>query len=302
MFNAIRSLYQSVSSCVRVNGIYIDWFKNTSGLRQGCSLSPILFNLFLNDLVTLIKATGKGVCIENETIYILLYADDIVLITENERDLQYLLDVLSNWCSLNTMTVNPQKSNIVRFRPASVARTAQVFTCGSNNSQVVSQNTYLGILLDEHLDFDKTAKSVAKSAGRALGLLIAKSKCLGGMPFNVFTKLYNSLVWPVISYGAAVWGTKSHSSINAVQNRAMRFFLDLGKYTPTAALYGELGWQPPYVKQWVAVARQWHRFQKMDRTRLQYKVYEFTVQLNLVSGAEIGTEHLNMINLSNLTD
>lgn len=42
----------------------------------------------LNDLVTLIKATGKCDCIQNETVCILICADDIVLITENERDLQ----------------------------------------------------------------------------------------------------------------------------------------------------------------------------------------------------------------------
>ena len=51
-----------------------------------------------------------------------------------------------------------------------------------------------------------TAKLVAQSAGRALGLLIAKFKSLGGMPFDVYSKLYDSLVWPVIAYGAALWG------------------------------------------------------------------------------------------------
>jgi hypothetical protein len=75
-----------VSSCVRINGHYTDWFENTCGLRQGCSLSPLLFNLFLNDLVTKIKATGKGVSIDNEIVSVLLYADDFVIIAENEND------------------------------------------------------------------------------------------------------------------------------------------------------------------------------------------------------------------------
>lgn len=89
--------------------------------------------MFFNDLVTLIKGTGKGMCIENKTVCILLYADDIVLITENERDLQYMLDVLSNWCSVNTMTLNSQKNIIANFRPASFVRTSRVFACGTNN-------------------------------------------------------------------------------------------------------------------------------------------------------------------------
>ena len=61
-------------------------------------------------------------------------------------------------------------------------------------------------MLNEFLDFNVTAKMVAQSASRALGLLIAKYKSAGGMPYDVYTKLYDSLVWPVISYGAAVWG------------------------------------------------------------------------------------------------
>ena len=48
-------------------------------------------------------------------------------------------------------------------------------------------------------------KMLSQSASRALGLLIAKSKALGGMPFEVFTKLYDFLVWRVIVYGAAIW-------------------------------------------------------------------------------------------------
>ena len=54
-------------------------------------------------------------------------------------------------------------------------------------------------------------KSIAQSASRALGLLIAKYNSMGGMPYDVFTKWYDSCVWPVISYGAAIWGFKSFS-------------------------------------------------------------------------------------------
>jgi hypothetical protein len=219
------------------------------------------------------KNTGNGVTIDNELICILLYADDIVLIAANEADLQYMLNVLADWCSTNTMIVNPEKSNIVHFRPQSVGRSDCCFKCGDHFLKVVGQYTYLGLMLNEFLDFDLTAKSVAQSASRALGLLIAKAKQMGGMPYNVFNKLYDSTVWPVISYTASIWGTKSYTCINAVQNRAIRFFLGVGKYTPTAALYGETAWRPPHVKQWRSVSQQWHRLCTMDTNRLNYKIF-----------------------------
>ena len=59
------------------------------------------------------------------------------------------------------------------------------------------------------------AKSVAQSASRALGLLIAKCKSSGGLPYNVFKKLYDSTIWPVIAYGTSIWGNKSYSCIEA---------------------------------------------------------------------------------------
>ena len=102
---------------------------------------------------------------------------------------------------------------------------------------------------------------------------IAKSKYFGSLPHNVFVKLYDSSVWPAIAYGASIWGHKAYSCINAVQNRAMRYFLGVGKYTPIAALYGELAWQPPQIKQWESVGRQWHRFQKMEHSRINYKIF-----------------------------
>ena len=232
-----------------------------------------MFDLFINDLALKIKSYNIGVPVNNETVSILLYADDIVLLAETEADLQYLLNELHTWCLSNSMHVNNGKSNVVHFRAPSIARTNVKFTCGPEVIKVVDKYTYLGITLTEFLDYEVTAKIVAQSATRALGLLIAKYKSIGGMPFKVFTKLYDSLVWPVISYGAAIWGTKSYSCINAVQNRAMRFFLGTGKYTPNAAIYGDMGWQPPLVKQWKCICNTWDRLKHMPDDRLNKRVF-----------------------------
>ncbi len=115
LLGAVKSLYASISSCVRVNGLKTEWFDVHTGLRQGCSLSPQLFNMFINDLAMNIKALGKGIELENELESILLYADDIVLLAANEADLQFMLDMLHEWCDRNSMVLNCSKSNIVHF-------------------------------------------------------------------------------------------------------------------------------------------------------------------------------------------
>ena len=92
------------------------------------------------------------------------------------------------------MIVNCLKSNIVHFRPIAQRKSNFNFICCGENLQIADKYMYLGLLLHENLDFNITARTVAQSASRALGLLIAKSKALGGMPYKVFTKLYDTMV------------------------------------------------------------------------------------------------------------
>ena len=163
---------------------------------------------------------------------ILVYADDVVLLAENEADLQQLLQELHNWCETNRLTINANKSKVMHFRNETKLRSSTRFLCGPKILETVNQYMYLGLLLKEHLDYCIMAKQVAKSASRALGLLITKFKVAGGLLFSTFTKLYNSTVMSIISYGASIWGCKQFSCVNAVQNRALRFFLGVGRYTP----------------------------------------------------------------------
>jgi hypothetical protein len=164
----------------------------------------VLFNIFINSLFTDIKALDIGIDIEGGKIGILLYADDIVLIAENENDLQLLLHILNTRCKHKALNVNFEKTKIVHFRNPSVPRTNEIFLLGEKQLGVVSKYQYLGLLLTEFLHYNEMAKAVARLAGGALSLLIVKSRAHGGFHFDTYTKLYDSLVWSVISYGAAI--------------------------------------------------------------------------------------------------
>ena len=84
------------------------------------------------------------------------------------------------------MSINTDKSQIVHFRRSSKPKTCFNFILDDRSIKVVSTYKYLGLVLHENLDYNVTAQMVAKSAGRALGLIITKSKLLGGLPFNTF--------------------------------------------------------------------------------------------------------------------
>ena len=93
----IESLYSKVKSGVRGENELTGLFPCSRGVRQGCLLSPLLFALFLNELDNKIKASSLGVRMGNESLHTLLYADDLVLLAENPKDMQLQLDLLDNF-------------------------------------------------------------------------------------------------------------------------------------------------------------------------------------------------------------
>ena len=74
------------------------------------------------------------------------------------------------------------------------------------------------------------------------------------------TQLFSLLLVTELQYGEPV----NFGCINAVQHRASRFFIGVGKYTPNAAVNGDIGWTPPLVKQWKTVISHWIRLDNMD--------------------------------------
>ena len=144
---ALKELYSNMECSVRLNGNMTDWFNVDSGLKEGCILSSIMFNIYVNSLIDDINALNIGIDIDNEKLAILLYADDVVLLAENEKDLQKMLDVLNFWCKNNALYVNVNESKIMHFRNPSVPRTDFNLTINGNSMECVNCYQYLGLLL-----------------------------------------------------------------------------------------------------------------------------------------------------------
>ena len=160
-------------------------------------------------------------------------------------------------------------------------------------------------MIDEHLDYNVTAKHVSQCAHRALGLLISKDKAQGGFQYDIFTSLYDSMVSSIIDYGSAIWGHSSFSCIEAVQNRASRYFLGLGPRAPNRAVQGDIGWKLQDDRQFTCIVRQWLRNCNMEDSRLSKKVFAWAVMkasLGLKNRYYKIIERLKQYNLDYLID
>ena len=205
-YYAIKSLYANAKSCVRVNDKVTTWFDVTSGVRQGDSLSPTLFSVFLNDLAQEIKDTDSGVMISGLVLSILLYADDIVLLAPTPEKLQNMLDVVSRWCEKWGMQINVNKTQIMHVRNHQRPRSTFQFNCGGAPLAYTDSYKYLGVILHEHLTNTKTANTLAAAASRSFGRVHSIFKSIGNMGINSYETLYESYVDSIMNYASAVWG------------------------------------------------------------------------------------------------
>ena len=113
LINIIKDLYNKAKSCIRISNEHTDWFLTTIGVRQGCLLSPGLFNFFLENILTeaFAECDQCGINVDGYRLRDLLFADDVALIAESEADLQNLLDRVhdtSNKYRMESMYLRPK--------------------------------------------------------------------------------------------------------------------------------------------------------------------------------------------------
>lgn len=281
--NAVKALNNNIQSTVRVNNLFTDFFSVNSGVKQGCKMSPSLFAIYINDLVYEINSLKCGVNVENMMVSLLLYADDIALIAQDESSLQRMLNCVDIWCKRWKLFVNRDKTKIVHFRNPSVASTNFKFSCGEICIDVDTKYKYLGFWFSEFLDLRLAVRELCKAAGRALSALYTKFLICGGMHYDVYTKLYQSLVEPVLYYGASIWGVNKYKEVESIQNKACRLFLGTSKNACNVATRSDMGWSSCEVKQKIEVFRYFLKLDSVVDNRLLYKthVYSFSIKNSL---------------------
>ena len=109
-------MYDKTSQALKKNNVTTKELKTYRGVRQGCIMSPRLFNLFINDIPTLFDDCCSPAKLLNDKLSCLMYADDLVLLSEDEKGLQNCLQKLHNYTQKWGLSINQKKTKVMIFQ------------------------------------------------------------------------------------------------------------------------------------------------------------------------------------------
>ena len=223
----IKALYDNATSAVLLNNRIGDSFRTTVGVRQGCLLSPVLFNVFLENIMretlldfhTTISVGGRPLCN-------LRFADDIDLLAGSNNELQELTDRLVDRSGAYGMEVSSEKSKVM---------------VNSTNDEVHADITMNGQKLEEVEGFKYLGATLTKDGrstievktrlAAATSAMAKLNKIWGSrtISFNTKLKLFKSLVLSILLYGCESWtlSAELEKRIQAFEMKSYRRLLHI---------------------------------------------------------------------------
>ena len=147
LINIFALWFHSSRTSIKWNNCFSFSFPMTAGVRQGGVLSPFLFSIFIDSLVHKVIASKLGCHVSYICVSILLYADDIVLLSPTVTGLQELFQICESELNALDMKINYHKTICIRFGPAFGTKCENLVTSSKNPIRWANSCRYLGTYL-----------------------------------------------------------------------------------------------------------------------------------------------------------
>lgn len=128
LYKVLKNMYECTEASVKYKENISDSVFIDRGLKQGDSLSPNLFNIYINDLPEIFDSDCKPVNLNNMSLSCLMFADDLLLLSESAEGLQKSLEKLSNYCKKWQLSININKTKVIVFQQKNIPYTKAEFT------------------------------------------------------------------------------------------------------------------------------------------------------------------------------
>ena len=265
-FNVLRNMYTNDSIRIKVGDTLSNIIHPNQGVRQGCILSPTLFNIFLADLPkALYTPENRPIKLDDQTsLSCIIWADDLVMFSQSEEGLKNMISTLASYTEENSMEINPDKTKCMIFNKTGrlIRRT---FKYKGSQLEIVREYKYLGFILTPSGEITTGLKDLKDRANRASNCLRTKLGDSFRKDIRITLKLFKALVQPILLYMADFWGClpmPKNNPIEVMQNKFLKQLLGVQTQTSTIGILLETGEIPischgkqSCVKNWARITR-----------------------------------------------
>ena len=230
MVRALKGVYRKVECGIQVSrGKVIGDIRSRVGLKQGCKLSPILFLLFINEILEEIEKEGIGLpSLEGQDIPGLVFADDILLMSITPRGIQKSLDKIVEYCERWGLTVNQNKTKVMVCKKGTKLGKGEKWWIKGEEIKVVNRVEYLGIILTGRNNWKDQIKRAKMRGLGALAGITSINKSLPDVEIRIQKNYYKAVVVGKVLYGAELWGADQRGKeLETIPARFIKIMLGL---------------------------------------------------------------------------
>ena len=240
LWRMLRALYSSVEARVRTNNMVSPPITLHTGLRQGCVLSPILFDVYIDDLIKDLHKLDVVFKLGDHPLPGLLFADDVALIARSPTSMAAALACTSAWCRKWRMQINHAKCKAMLVNPPPGPQTFP--RLNGKPIDIVASFRYLGVELSSNGGWTSAIEHRITSTGRATSRLIPLL-CNKKLPVAVRLIVWNALVRAKLDYGAELIepSTSDETRLSRCVWRAGKLAIGVNGACLTRAIEADLG-------------------------------------------------------------
>jgi len=273
----IQNMYAKSEMAIKLPTGTTETFMGNVGVKQGCVMSPTLFNFYISDIPDLMDDPDcDPVILHNLRVACLMFADDIVLISESADGLQNSLNKLQQYCEKWMLSINTKKTQVLVMNKQGRCLDDLSFTFNQEKLHVVNQYKYLGLLISSSGSFTKSVENLSLRAMKAM-FKIKNVIHQSDIEVKSALHLFDTLVRPIATYSCEVWGAFTikanllqpdaklsgfdELSYEKLDLRFCKNLLGVHRKTTNAAVRGDLGRFPislfimkQVLKNWLRVA------------------------------------------------
>lgn len=202
----VRTCIEESRCKIKFGNNYSEEFETTVGLKQGDVLSPIVFNVTLEEVVRKVQETAKGVSFNGQMHALLAYADDVVILGLNEEDIKTTTEDLITSAMNMGLMINEGKTKYMIVKRGNQLHQNRSLNIGNYCFEKVESFKYLGVDINSHNNYHEEINLRVKAGNRCYFALqkTFRSKLLSK---KSKMRLYKVLVRPVILYACETWPT-----------------------------------------------------------------------------------------------